>query len=164
MSCCPVTPLLLQSVRPSLLTPPSHSRSPPLALLLALVVTVRAERYAAAMAARSSCATAVSATPVLLRLLGPRPAYPTTKRTCCASPSSTARCRTLRSSSRYALTPWPSWPESLWSSYVPWPAMWAPPRVCARPQNSHSPPASFTIPSQPSSPVLGCGSREGPRA
>jgi len=76
VSCCPVAPLLLQSVRPSLLTPPSHSRSPPLALLLALVVTVRAERYAAAMAARSSCATAVSATPVLLRLLGPRPAYP----------------------------------------------------------------------------------------
>ena len=35
---------------------------------------------------------------------------PTTKRTCCASPSSTARCRTWRSPSRYALTPWPSWP------------------------------------------------------
>ena len=76
VSCCPVAPLLLQSVRPSLLTPPSHSRSPPLALLLALVVTVRAERYTAAMAARSSCATAVSAAPVLLCLLGPRPAYP----------------------------------------------------------------------------------------
>ena len=75
VSCCPVAPLLLQSVRPSLLTP-SHSRSPPLTLLLALVVTMRAERYAAAMAARSSCTTAVSATPVLLYLLGPRPAYP----------------------------------------------------------------------------------------
>jgi len=133
VSCCPVAPLLLQSVRPSLLTPPSHSRSPPLALLLALVVTVRAERYVAAMAARSACATAVSAAPVLLRLLGPHPAYPTTKRTCCASPSSTARFRTLRSPSRYALTPWPSLPESLWSSCVPWPAVWAPPGVCTCP-------------------------------
>ena len=48
------------------------------------------ERCVAAMAAQTSYAAAILAAPVLLRLLGPRLAYPTTKRTWCASPSSGA--------------------------------------------------------------------------
>ena len=84
---------------------------------------------------------------------------PTTKRTCCASPSSTARCRTWQSPSRYALMPWPSWAESLWSSCVPWPAVWAPPGVCARPQHRHSPlappqPAGAVSPAAPCSTIV----------
>ena len=100
---------------------------------------------------RQSSSAAVPVAPVLLRLLGPRPAYLHHQAHVVWLSFERRALPYMAAAVSAALTPRPSWPGSLWPCCAPWPATWAPPGVCAPTSRcSAAAPPSPTSPLRPS--------------
>ena len=105
----------------------------------------------AIIAEPQSSSAAVPVAPVLLRLLGPRPAYLHHQAHVVWLSFERRALPYMAAAVSAALTPRPSWPGSLWPCCAPWPATWAPPGVCAPTSRcSAAAPPSPTSPLRPS--------------